>query len=148
MAGNQYTDNILDTFFLEQLSEKCRSIFVTMDEPDFQKFAIITNKIADSVPSLGLPSSTICGVEDVGDCTAKGILHSFSCASFLSLLLSSSSFSLLFQWMLEALFHGLSSFFPCSRTSFRQCDAFCLDSRLRTGRIWAPELHICAGCAP
>lgn len=57
MAGDQCTDNILKTLFVEQLPESYRGILATIEEPDLGKFATIADKIADSMLLSGVVAS-------------------------------------------------------------------------------------------
>lgn len=49
LAGDQCSNNILKTLFVEQLPESYRGILATIEEPDLNKFAAIADKIADSM---------------------------------------------------------------------------------------------------
>jgi hypothetical protein len=71
LAGDQCTDNILKTLFVEQLPENYRVILATIDEPDLNRFAAIADKIADSmslnsalVPVSSLQSNDVSAVSN------------------------------------------------------------------------------------
>lgn len=49
LAGDQVTDTVIKTLFVEQLPENYRVILATIDEPDLDKVANIADRIADSL---------------------------------------------------------------------------------------------------
>jgi len=51
LAGGQVTDDIIKMLFIEQLPENYRTILAIIDESDLDKLAIVTDKIADFIPS-------------------------------------------------------------------------------------------------
>ncbi|XP_018359964.1 PREDICTED: uncharacterized protein LOC108759147 [Trachymyrmex cornetzi] len=51
LAGDQATDSIIRTLFIEQLPESYRTILATIEESDLNKLASIADKIAESVSS-------------------------------------------------------------------------------------------------
>ncbi|XP_011634814.1 uncharacterized protein LOC105425653 [Pogonomyrmex barbatus] len=74
LAGDQVTDSILKTLFMEQLPENYRIILATIDEPDLDKFATIADKIADSMTMKLLNNSaamTSSGPGDMSACHAQ-----------------------------------------------------------------------------
>lgn len=72
LAGNQCSDSVIKTLFVEQLPENYRTILATVEEPDLTKFANIADKISESL-SL---SNTIAPVEASNSHDSRAIFGS------------------------------------------------------------------------